>query len=380
MDDVSILEYKKNSWIISVDSKTYLVIKKGFDNAFEPNTRKSLIIQGVNIEINDPSNYEESELNLDYGDKDSVIVDMSGIDNFLFAKSLIFDDSTVRKIVLKMNLIKSDGEYLRIGASGARERLNHPGGEVFEYSLIYGNNGSGLSQSVSGYLPLNEMYSQSISLHDEDKIHLREERIVYSHSAFLKRSNIKSSSSIHIKIEAKSDNQNLLEIINNLASELKINSYGIQICVQTIPSIEHKTVIKGRVLKHMPEKPFRILQEVTDIACEQSFLLNDSAKLFAFGTKYNRCEPEWEAFTNGRKYERRGHIHATIVDNESNTNQQHNTFHLRDVFISPESNVEVVLTPIDSIYRIYPIYNENNQYFCDATDKEIDQVIKDQGV
>ena len=231
--------------------------------------------------------------------------------------------------------------------------------------------------SISGYLPQNELYSKSISLYDEDNSHLMEERIVYLHTALLKKCSIESSNSIHIKIKTKNDNQNLLEIINDIAYELQITSYSIQICIQTTNSNKNKTVVRGRVLKHMPEKPFTVLQEATDIASEQTFTLEDTNVLYGVGTKYDRYEPEWEEFTNGRKYERRGHIHATIVDKKESVNQQHKTFHLREVFISTASNIEVVLTPVDDTYRIYPIYKEKNKYFCEASKKEIDIVIND---
>ena len=146
VNDVNILEYTKNAWILDADMQNYLVIKRSFTNTFEANLRKSLIIGNNYIEINSPYNCEKTRLNLDYGDKNAIIVDMNGIDNFRFANSLIFNDSTVRKIMLKMNLIKPKEKYLRIGASGARANFSHPGGEVFEYSEIDGNDGSGFSR------------------------------------------------------------------------------------------------------------------------------------------------------------------------------------------------------------------------------------------
>ena len=73
--------------------------------------------------------------------------------------------------------------------------------------------------------------------------------------------------------------------------------------------------------------------------------------------------------------ERRGHIHGTIISNKKTNNRKHETFHLRDVFISPTSEVEIVLTPIDTIYRIYSIHLQDNIYICDASKKTIDNVI-----
>lgn len=80
-----------------------------------------------------------------------------------------------------------------------------------------------------------------------------------------------------------------------------------------------------------------------------------------------------------RKYRpqpvRRVQIHGTIISSIKTKNKKHETFHLRDVFISPTSDVEIVLTPIDTIYRIYPIHLQNNIYICDASKKAIDEVI-----
>ena len=307
------------------------------------------------------------------GAEGSIIIDMNGIDNFRFAESEVFNDYTIRKIVKKMNLL-AEGEYLRIGASGARKNGNHPGGEVFEYSLIQNNKCEGLSQNVSGYLPQNECYSRSIPLFEDDEKTLREERIVYSHTAWLKKGDFTDSKSVYMKVRPKKSEESLLDILNQAASELGINCFSIQIFVK--PQKENDTEVNGRVLKHMPEKPFKDIPEVVEISYEKRFKLEQSDKMYGMGTKYERYEPEWTEFTNGGKYERRGHIHGTIISSLKSNIKKHETFHLRDVFISPTSNVEIVLTPIDTIYRIYPIHKKDNIYICDASKKKIDELIK----
>ena len=375
-NDVVVNEYKHNSWIISADNQEYLIIKRKFINSFDDIDNKKVNFENVQCEVKRISECNEKFFNINYGTKDDIIIDMNGIDNFRFAESLVFNDSTVRKIMLKMNLIKSDEEYLRIGVSGARPNNNHPGGEVLEYSILNGNDGSGLSQSISGFLPPNECYSESITLHDVDGTSLREERIVYLHSALLKKCDIQNSNSIYVNIKSLNDNESLLDILSELSSELNVSSYAMQILVNN-NTTKYGTNVKGRVLKHMPEKPFSILQEATDIAYEKIFSLEDTDLMYAIGTKYDRYEPEWEKFTNGRKYEVRGHIHATILKERKSKNKQHKVFHLRDVFISPDSNVQVVMTPIDTIYRIYPIYCSGNKYFCKASKRCVDDVLAD---
>ena len=235
------------------------------------------------------------------------------------------------------------------------------------------NKCEGLSQNVSGYLPKNECYSKSIPLFEDDKKTLIEERIVYSHTAWIKKGNLTDSKSIYINVQAKKSKESLLDILNQVANELGVNCFSIQIFVKS--QRENDTEVNGRVLKHMPEKPFKDIPEVVEISYEKRFRLEQSDEMYGMGTKYERYEPEWTEFTNGGKYERRGHIHGTIISKIETKNKKHETFNLRDVFISPTSDVEIILTPIDTVYRIYPIHMENNVYVCDASKKKIDNLI-----
>ena len=371
--DVEIKKYCEDVWIIKEENREYLMIKRNFKNNFKRNMDEVIIKDNAEIEVKTNCNDKKQSLYLDYGAEGSIIIDMNGIDNFRFAESEVFNDYTIRKIVKKMNLL-AEGEYLRIGASGARKNGNHPGGEVFEYSLIQNNKCEGLSQNVSGYLPKNECYSRSIPLFEDDEKTLREERIVYSHTAWLKKGDFTDSKSVYMKVRPKKSEESLLDILNQVASELGINCFSIQIFVKS--QKENDTEVNGRVLKHMPEKPFKDIPEVVEISYEKRFKLEQSDKMYGMGTKYERYEPEWTEFTNGGKYERRGHIHGTIISSIKTNNKKHQTFHLRDVFISQTSNVEFVLTPIDTIYRIYPIHKKNNIYICDASKKKIDELIK----
>ena len=207
---------------------------------------------------------------------------MNGIDNFRFAKSEVFNDYVIRKIVKKMKLLDETKKYLRIGASGARECDFHPGGEVFEYSVINGKDLSGISQNVSGYLPKNECYSKSISLYDKDKISLREERIVYSHTAWLEECNKETNVGILLNIKIKEGKKSLLDIINDIAKELNLICFSIQIFVR--PLVSNDTEVVGRVLKKMPEKAFKDIPEVVEISYEKKFELEDTECLYGMGT------------------------------------------------------------------------------------------------
>ena len=373
-EDVRIKTYQnENTWIIEVEGKNYLVIRRKFTNNINNNINEEQ--QGFYIMLKQGKKIESSNLEINYGNDNSIIVDMNGIDNFRFAKSEVFNDYVIRKIVKKMKLLDETKKYLRIGASGARECDFHPGGEVFEYSVINGKDLSGISQNVSGYLPKNECYSKSISLYDKDKISLREERIVYSHTAWLEECNKETNVGILLNIKIKEGKKSLLDIINDIAKELNLICFSIQIFVR--PLVSNDTEVVGRVLKKMPEKAFKDIPEVVEISYEKKFELEDTECLYGMGTKYERYEPEWTEFTNGGKYERRGHIHATIITTQETKNKKHETFHLRDIFVSNNSNIEVLLTPINTIYRIYPIHKENNEYICDASGKDIKSVIEE---
>ena len=373
--DMDINIYDNDVWVIKENNRDYLMIKRIFRNKFKQNVDIIIKKENANIEVKTNNKIIESKLYYDFGDRDSFILDMNGIDNFRFATSQIFNDYTIRKIVKKLQLLSQNTEYLRIGAAGARENGTHPGGEVLEYSIIKSNEVNGFSQNVSGYLPNNESYSKSIPMYDRDNKSLLEERTVYSHTAWLKKSNSENSKNILLKIYVLSEEQSLLDIINDTANELGLNCYAIQIYLSTDKSIGTK--IKGRVLKHIPQKAFKDIPEVVEISYEKKFDLSCYDKMYGFGTKYERYEPEWKEFTNGGKYERRGHIHSTIISEKESGNKKHETFHLRDIFVSPSSEIEVILTPIDTAYRIYPIHLEKNEYICDASKRNIKDVISD---
>lgn len=374
LENVKIEEISKDAWLIQIDNKYYVAVKRKFNNG--RNDEKKILLENAKCYVQELTpNLPELKLNVNYGDSEAVIVDMHGIDNFRFAKSLIFSDEDVRKMILKLNLLQEDKKYYRFGCSGARSCEYHPGGEVFESSILNGKDASGISQDISGYLPEGEEYSKSISLVDKDNIHLRDERIVYLHTAILKECSIEDSKCIYVKIEPTKDNVSFLDILTELAEKLNLTSYAIQICIGTDNTVEHITEIKGRVLKNMPIKPFEVLQEATDIGLEKIFKLENGETMYGVGTKYDRYEPEWEEFTGGRKYERRGHIHSTIIGKQKNQNNKHQVFHLRDVYVSLASKIQVVLTPVDNVYKIYPVYKKQNEFFCKTTDKNIKSVI-----
>ena len=374
ISSLCILEKHPNFQILRDGRKHYLIVKRKFQNAAKQKLDSFYIDKIAKIET--------IALNLEnavlfggiYGSKNDFIIDMNGIDNFRFAKSQYFCDSAIRTIVKKMKWLSPNAVYLRFGASGTDSNAKHHGGEVFEYQFIDGNTCGGMAQSVSGYLD-NE-YSKSIPLSYDKKV-LRDDRTVYSHTAWLEQNDIQNVTSYYLKIECLQTRQSVLDIISTIAKRLEINSYAVQLYIKNREfTCDSKALIKGRVLKRVPTQPFSKLQDATDIAIEKTFELPEEAELIAVGTRYNRYEPDWEKFTNGHKYETRGHFHATIVKKEKYEAKIHETFHLRDVWIEQGADVRIMLTPIDTVYRIYPIHMENKRWLCNSNNVDIKILIE----
>ncbi|MEI4623730.1 hypothetical protein KFD70_27755 [Bacillus pfraonensis] len=366
-----VINYKSNSSIININDMYYLVVSKKIKNDFAikiPDCYDTYLKEEKDIS----NRYLKNRLS--YGSKDSCIVDMQGIKNFINAKNLEFDDSTVRLILKTLGFIVDDNEYLRIGVSGADENLDHPGGEVVEDAVINGSNGSGKSNCYSGYLESSEGFSKGIRL-GKDGVML-DGRIVYSHTAYLRKNNQKLSLSngLYFSIDNKA-NFDLLCYIKEIAEKLGIKAFSVQMTIFNKKRSCDGTMIKGRVLKRKPIFKFSSIADAQEIGNEKEFLMNNQQRLIAFGTYYRRCEPEWVKFTKGREYERFGHIHARLVNNV--TNNQHEVFHLRNILVGDNTEVEFILTPIDRVVKILPIKKINDNYYCSVTNGEVNIMVNE---
>lgn len=103
-EDINIKTYQnENSWIIEVEGKNYLIIRRRFLNKI--NNKINEEQQDFSINIKKGRQIESNNLDVNYGNNNSIIVDMNGIDNFRFAKSEVFYDYVIRKIVKKMKLL-----------------------------------------------------------------------------------------------------------------------------------------------------------------------------------------------------------------------------------------------------------------------------------
>ncbi|MBE1556985.1 hypothetical protein H4683_004111 [Filibacter limicola] len=73
------------------------------------------------------------------------------------------------------------------------------------------------------------------------------------------------------------------------------------------------------------------------------------------------------------EYENKGHYHARIINNV--TENQHEVFHLRELNIEKNNNVELIITPINHIVKITPLEETEGKYSCKVTNKSIDELI-----
>lgn len=305
-----------------------------------------------------------------YGGVDSFIVDMQGINSFLYAKSMVFHDYVVRAILISLHYLTPSIKYLRLGASGSRSKDYHPGGEVLEYSLINGTDGSGISQTQSGYLPKKSLFSKKTLLNELDNRTLRDERTIYSHSVWLTPATQFPNNNLCFGIEAIKDNIDILELIDSLVKTQGIEAYSIQIVVAPEKNSKTLPVIVGRVLKHLPHSPIKTVQEAGDIASEQTFKLYPNQSAVFFGTNYHRIQKDWEDFRGGKPYEAKGHIHGAIITNNTR-DDQHSLFHLRNMYLSPDTKCHIIITPIKRIVAIEPVIVRNYQIISKANRKII---------
>lgn len=293
----------------------------------------------------------------------SFIIDMNGIDNFIFAKSLFFNDSLVRKFARSFASYKNK-KYSRFGVAGCPLLSDFPGGEVLEYQKIKLKNGNGISYSVCG--ALNNGYSRGIPLSSSHNS-MVEIRSVYSHTMWVKNEN----KYISLTIRGKKDSVNVLDIINECLKMLNIKACGLKI---DIPSVKKDSdfCIRGRVLKYVPSKKMNELQEATDIADEKEYIIPAKSRFAMYGTYYSRFEPDWTKFTDGHIYERRGHFHAAIM--KSKASRIHEVFHVRELFINKGSQLKIKIFPAEETIRIYPVHNIDGVYYLDSNNEDINKL------
>lgn len=354
--------YSEGVYIVEIDNRLFLAMNKTIINPIKNRIGEGEQPRSINI-----SAEKTIRSRISFGGENSFIVDMQGIKNFINASFLDFKDYYIRTILTGSGMMKGKN-YLRIGVSGAPNTGKHPGGEVFEEQLVNGRNGGGISGSYSGYLLDEEGYSKGISLSIDGT--MIEDRMVYSHTAYLEES--ANSRTIYKRILCE-DNLELVEYVKLLAEQEGLEAFASQMFLKA--NDDEGIRIKGRVLKRRPQKAFKYLYEATEIGNIKEFQLNSGQQLMIAGTFYNRKDADWFDFTNGREYERRGHYHVRILNDC--TEAQHEVFHLRELRVINKATVHLLITPIEHILKITPIAKTSNTYKCPVTGKSIEKLINE---
>ncbi len=372
---VDIQQYAQAASIVTMREGQFLIVKRMFENTIQ-HVPLELDINGVHAHVSHIPARGESLLKsmAAYDDKGSILVDMQGISSLIFARAIPFPDATVRKLLIKTGLLKSHVDYFRIGVAGGQPDKTCPSGEVVECSFVSGRNGGGISKSHVGFLAYGDDFSKTASLLNGVSGHMTENRLVYSQTAWLGKGKNEEKRALYIKPSVQGGTNSFFDFLNTATASLGIKACALQVVLTAHDKDGQDTVITGRVGKRQDARSWKSLEDATSAGVEKSFALCHGQTLIGFGTKFNRCEPDWTLLSNGRAYERRGHIHATIIGPNAN-HPQHKTFHLRDIAFSKESDVSVAITPISDTYRIYPLEESPSGLRCKASHRPISTLV-----
>ncbi|MFF5488102.1 hypothetical protein [Streptomyces virginiae] len=303
---------------------------------------------------------------LPFGGPGSFTLDMQGIDAFLFARAKYFSDMTARQSVVALGLVHPRARYLRVGAAGAPSSDTHPGGEVLEHSLLHGPRLAGESYTASGYLPEGGEHSRARGLHPTSESagrlmnspFLLERRSVYSHTAFLPEIGELPASARLLCLEGRRGGLKALDCIHDFTRAHGIDSYAVRLFVRVADPSDPPRVV-GRVLRRIPRRRLRTVQEATDIASEREFTLAPGQELHCYGTYWPRRSPDWEALRKGKPYEPRGHIHMEVRGAPVGP-LQHAISHLRELYVTEGTQCFALINPVDDVVRIEPVVQRGN--------------------
>jgi hypothetical protein len=301
-----------------------------------------------------PADVDGLAAHLRYGGHRSFLLDMQGIDTFLFARAKLFRDATARQAALSVGLLDSTRRYLRVGAAGAPPGAHHPGGEVLECAVLNGADLRGYSCTSSGFLPPGEEFSRAAALRIGTEADLLDGRSVYSHTAFLTEAEPTRNPTIALRIGSRDRTVNVLDAMSEFLLRNRITAYAVRLFVTGDVQGAPASHVIGRVLRRLPTRPFTRVEQATAIASEQAFSLSAAQELIGFGTHYPRYTPEWSTFRGGKPYEPRGHIHIAVLGAPAGP-RQHAISHLRELFVHAGSACTVLLTPVLRAVRVDPV-------------------------
>jgi hypothetical protein len=307
-----------------------------------------------------------------FGAASSFLVDMQGIDSFLYARAKLFRDETARQAALLLALPDAGLHYLRVGAAGAPPTPHHPGGEVLECAVLRGRDLSGISSTASGFLPTGADLSVATPLALAGATELLDGRSIYSHTAFLaSRADWRSDcGTLALRLTATGPHCSALDAVTGFAEANGIDAYALRLFAQPAPGCVEPPVVVGRVLRRLPHRRLRSVEEAGAIASERAFELQPGQQLHGYGTHYRRSEPDWEAFRAGKPYEARGHIHLVIRGGVRSS--QHELCHLRELYLTPQTECYALITPVRHTVRVEPVLWRDGRLLSRASGREIE--------
>lgn len=309
-----------------------------------------------------------------YGSDRSFLLDMQGIDSFLYGRATQFRDETARQATLALGLTDAGTDYLRVGAAGAPPTGQHPGGEVLECSLLDGARLAGWSTSVSGFLPTGSDHSTATPLAVPPGTDLLDGRSIYSHTAFLARHQEPAGMhTIVLRVPGSDGGTDALDAVSQFAAANRIRAYAVRLFVGKTAAGGDQGRVVGRVLRRVPRQPIRDLTEAADIASEQRFALRPGQQLHCFGTHYRRTEPDWERFRGGRPYERRGHLHMMVTGSPVDTDQ-HEVSHLRELTVGTGTDCRALVTPVTRSARVDPVVRRGRRLVSRSSGRVLAEV------
>jgi len=305
------------------------------------------------------------------GDPSPFLLDMQGIGSLVHGRGLHFSDRQLRSLMLARGLLDQGYTYMKLGVSGAPLTPGPGGGEVLECAILSGRDGSGSSASVCGYIAAGEPYGSSIPLAAPNSHEESVERTAYSQSVWVPQVRPERERTLDLELRATENGASLLDAISTICDELGIRACGIQLCVSGGEQPPKGTVM-GRV--QVPEAPsgWQSLEDAAASGIEREFCLSAGQALYAVGTRYQRWEPEWTELT-GRPYERRGHLHATIMGTQADWGQ-HRTFHLRDVRLGNDDVAHVQIYVAEFVHRIFPLELRGAEWVCRSSLRSVEQL------
>lgn len=296
------------------------------------------------------------------------IIDFLGIDSLVGGRHRHFRDEVARKVALEL-MGNPAGWYHRYGVAGLGGHPSHPGGEVVEWNALNAATGAGRSRSHAGHLAADGSAGNAW-LAGPGASESVERRSDYSQTIWSPMVPERHSEARAFRVRPLRE-ISLLDVLAELASRLGLEAFGARLIIEADASCRRSHLL-GRVLKSEPVPVWRNLDDARDSAVERRVALEGGEKVLALGTYFPRVEPDWEAISSGRPYERRGHFHASLLRPHSPVSARRlKTFHLRDAFLCDDAVATVEIIPASQAVRVHRVELEGDLVLSKSTRRSL---------